>query len=103
LRRMDRYGDDSVDAAADELSACLAEMGRSAQPRLALGHLRSVALAQRTPEAFAGAVLLEALRRPGEGDAALSKLPRAELRERARAAYRELFREPLPVPDEIRD
>lgn len=103
LRRMTTYGDDSVDAAADELSAYLAEMGRSEQPRLALGHLRAVARAPRSPEAFAGAVLLEALRRPGEEEAQLSKLSKDELRARARAAYRQLFGQPLAVPDEIRD
>jgi hypothetical protein len=103
LRRMPGFSDDSVDAAADELSAYLAEMGRSEQPRLALGHLRAVARSPRTPEAFAGAVLLDALRHPGEEDEHLAKLPRVELRDRARAAYRQLFGQPLAVPDEIGD
>ncbi|MHB8877239.1 MAG: hypothetical protein ACYC8T_26370, partial [Myxococcaceae bacterium] len=82
--RMTRYGDDSVEAATDELSAYLAEMGRSAQPRLALGHLKAVSRQPGSSESFAGVVLLEALLQPGEEVHQLSKLPREALGERAR-------------------
>lgn len=89
------YTEDALFLAAAELSAYLAEMARSRQPRLALAHLIAVgSRAPNTAEAHAAAIAFVAL--DAEDPALLLSLSPGQLRDRARQAYADLFGAPPP-------
>ncbi len=96
-REMAQYSEEAITFAAAELSAYLAEVARSGQPRIALVHFLALAEVQPfSPEGFAGRVALEHLVAPGESSRDLLDLPERELSERARAAHERLFKKSLP-------
>jgi hypothetical protein len=89
---MTSYSEDAITFAAAELSAYLAEVARSGQPRIALVHFLALAEVQPySPEGFAGRVALEHLVRDGETSLELLDLPEAELAARAKHAHEQLF------------
>ncbi len=103
LLRMQGHERSSVQFAAGELSAYLAEIVYSELPRLALLHFIAISNSGG-PEFFAAEVALEALASGEKGGAdRLFELPAGVLRARARGAYERLFRRslsPIEVSEE---
>jgi hypothetical protein len=92
LDLMPAHSEDSITFAAAELSAYLAEVARSPQPRIALVHFLALAATKpHSPEGYAGRIALERLAIAGESPDELLDLPEAELRARATAAHETLF------------
>lgn len=104
---MNGYSEGAVTFAAAELSAYLAEVARSGQPRMALVHFLALAAVRpRSPEGFAGRVAIEHLTYLGESVDQLLELPEAELRARASEVRADLFGQPqgrLIVTDQSLD
>lgn len=94
---MHRHSEQAITFAAAELSAYLAEVARSGQPRLALVHFLALAAVRpHSPEGFAGQVAIDRLTYFGESTDELLELPEAELRARADEVRAELFGRPSP-------
>ncbi|MEM6731575.1 MAG: hypothetical protein AAF658_08455, partial [Myxococcota bacterium] len=90
------YGNASLEHTAAELSAYLAEIADGPMPHLSLAHLVAVATSRpSSPEAAAGEVARWFLSGDGAWDEAFA-ISAAELRDRADAAYTNLFGRPVP-------